>query len=78
MDIAPRTVPVMTSDEEVQGFLAQDLSQLDFSQFKRGRLEFAPKDVSGIARRPLTQAAPTHPQSMAPDIRQSEKPGVLD
>jgi len=31
----------MTTDEEVEAFLAQDLSDLDFSQFKRVHFEFA-------------------------------------
>ena len=30
----PKTVPRMTTDEEAEAFLAQDLSDLDFSQFK--------------------------------------------
>ena len=74
----PRKVPVMTSDEEAEAFLAQDLSHLDYSQFRRGRLEFAPKDMSGSARRPSTQAAPTRAKAKVPDVRQSEKPGDLD
>jgi predicted DNA binding CopG/RHH family protein len=36
-------VPVLRSDEEAEAFLAQDLSDLDFSQFKRVRFEFEPK-----------------------------------
>jgi hypothetical protein len=35
-----RSVPKMTTDEEAEAFLAQDLSDLDFSQFKRTRLKF--------------------------------------
>lgn len=35
-----RTVPRMTTDEEAEAFLEQDLSDLDFSQFKRVRLKF--------------------------------------
>ena len=38
-----RHVPKMTSDEEAERFLDQDLSDLDFSQFKPVRFEFAPK-----------------------------------
>jgi predicted DNA binding CopG/RHH family protein len=30
----PRKVPVMTTDEEAEVFLDQDLSDLDYSQFK--------------------------------------------
>jgi predicted DNA binding CopG/RHH family protein len=41
-----RKVPVMTTDEEAEAFLAQDLSDLDFSQFKPMRFEFLPKGKS--------------------------------
>ena len=41
-----RKVPVMTTDEEAEAFLAQDLSDLDFSQFKPMRFEFMPKEKS--------------------------------
>ena len=74
----PRKVPVMTSDEEAEAFLARDLSQLDYSQFKRGMLEYAPKEAYGSARRPSTQAAPTRAIAMAPNVRQPKKPGDLD
>ncbi len=36
-------VPVMTSDEEAEAFLAQDLSHLDYSKFKRVHFELQPK-----------------------------------
>jgi len=36
-------VPVMTTDEEAEAFLDQDLSDLDFSQFKPLHLELRPK-----------------------------------
>ena len=39
----PTEVPVMTSDEEAEAFLDQDLSGLDFSTFKPMRFELAPK-----------------------------------
>jgi uncharacterized protein len=35
-----RRVPRLTSDEQVEAFLDSDLSDLDFSQFKSGRLRF--------------------------------------
>jgi predicted DNA binding CopG/RHH family protein len=41
-----RKIPVMTTDEEAEAFLAQDLSDLDFSQFKPMRFEFLPKEKS--------------------------------
>ena len=36
-------VPRLRSDEEADAFLDQDLSDLDFSQFKPARFEFEPK-----------------------------------
>jgi len=41
-----RKVPKLKTDEEAEAFLAQDLSDLDFSQFKTVRFEFQPKDKS--------------------------------
>lgn len=38
-----RKVPHFTSDEEAAAFLDQDLSNLDFSQFKPSLFEFKPK-----------------------------------
>ncbi len=38
-----RKVPRMTTDEEAEAFLEQDLSDLDFSQFKPVRFEFEKK-----------------------------------
>ena len=38
-----RKVPEFTSDEEAEAFLDQDLSGLDFSQFKPVSFEFAAK-----------------------------------
>ncbi len=35
----------MTTDQEAEAFLEQDLSDLDFSQFKPVRFEFEPKDA---------------------------------
>src|SRR5438552_2227159 len=35
-----RRVPRLTTDEEAEAFLDSDLSDLDFSQFKPGRLHF--------------------------------------
>ena len=36
-------VPVMVTDEEAEAFLAQDLSDLDYSKFKRVHFELRPK-----------------------------------
>jgi predicted DNA binding CopG/RHH family protein len=38
-----KKVPIMTTDAEAEAFLAQDLSDLDFSQFKPVRFEFQAK-----------------------------------
>ena len=38
-----RKVPRMTTDEEAEAFLEQDLSDLDFSQFKPVKFEFQAK-----------------------------------
>ena len=39
-----RTVPRLKTDKAAEAFLAQDLSDLDFSQFKPARFEFEKKD----------------------------------
>ena len=39
-----RIVPRLKTDKEAEEFLAQDLSDLDFSQFKPARFEFEKKD----------------------------------
>ena len=39
-----KKVPRLKTDREAEGFLAQDLSDLDFSQFKPARFEFEKKD----------------------------------
>jgi predicted DNA binding CopG/RHH family protein len=38
-----RKVPKLKTDEEAEAFLEQDLSDLDFSQFKPMQFEFRPK-----------------------------------
>jgi predicted DNA binding CopG/RHH family protein len=40
-----RRVPKMTTDQEAEAFLDQDLSDLDFSQFKSVRFEFERKSA---------------------------------
>ena len=47
-----RKVPKLTTDEEAEAFLKQDLSDLDFSQFKPVRFEFARKDARVNMRLP--------------------------
>jgi len=39
-----RKVPRLKTDKEGEAFLARDLSDLDFSQFKSARFEFEKKD----------------------------------
>jgi len=41
-----RKVPRFKTDEEAEAFLEQDLSDLDFSQFKPMHFEFRPKQKS--------------------------------
>jgi len=42
----------MTTDEEAEAFLMQDLSGLDFSQFKRVHFEFEKKEAQVNMRVP--------------------------
>jgi len=39
-----KKAPRLKTDEQAEAFLAQDLSKLDFSQFKPARFEFERKD----------------------------------
>lgn len=39
-----KKVPRLRTDEKAEAFLAQDLSGMDFSQFKPARFEFEKKD----------------------------------
>ena len=48
-----RKVPKMTTDEEAEAFLKQDLSDLDFSQFKPVRFEFQAKAARLNMRLPV-------------------------
>ena len=48
-----RKVPKMTTDEEAEAFLEQDLSDLDFSQFKPVRFEFQAKAARLNMRLPV-------------------------
>ena len=49
----PHRVPKLTTDAEAEAFLDQDLSDLDFSQFKPTRFEFGRKDARVNMRLPL-------------------------
>ena len=48
-----RKVPRMTTDEEAEAFLEQDLSDLDFSQFKPVKFEFQAKAARLNMRLPM-------------------------
>lgn len=50
-----RKVPQMKTDKEVETFIEQDLSDLDFSQFKPYRFEFENKDARVNMRLPQRQ-----------------------
>ncbi len=43
MNAMKKKFPRLKTDEEAEAFLAQDLSEYDFSQFKRVRFEFEKK-----------------------------------
>jgi predicted DNA binding CopG/RHH family protein len=47
-----RRVPRLTTDEGAEAFLESDLSDLDFSQFKSGRLRFEEGSGSPKTRLP--------------------------
>ncbi|MGO9266101.1 MAG: CopG family antitoxin [Candidatus Binataceae bacterium] len=47
-----KKVPRLKTDREAEAFLAQDLSNLDFSQFKAARFEFEKKDEQINMRMP--------------------------
>ena len=47
-----RDVPVLRTDEEAEAFLMQDLSDLDFSKFKRMHFEFEKKEAQVNMRIP--------------------------
>ena len=47
-----KQVPRLKTDKQAEEFLAQDLSNLDFSQFKPARFEFEKKDEQINMRMP--------------------------
>jgi predicted DNA binding CopG/RHH family protein len=51
-------VPRLKTDRQAEAFLAQDLSNLDFSQFKPARFEFEKKDdqINMRVPKPLLEA----------------------
>jgi predicted DNA binding CopG/RHH family protein len=59
-----RKVPRMTTNQEAETFLAQDLSDLDFSQFNPAKFEFEAKSAQLNMRLP---------QSLLDAVKQSAK-----
>jgi predicted DNA binding CopG/RHH family protein len=57
-----RKIPKLTTDDEAEAFLAQDLSDLDISQFKPTRFEFEKKTAQINMRlpKPLLDAVKRH------------------
>jgi predicted DNA binding CopG/RHH family protein len=51
----PRKVPRLKTDEEAEAFLDQDLSDLDFAQFKPLRFELQNKTARVNMRMPQSQ-----------------------
>ena len=47
-----KKVRTLKTDQDAEGFLDQDLSNLDFSQFKPMRFEFSPKSAALHLRLP--------------------------
>lgn len=60
-----RKVPRLKTDKEAEAFLAQDLSRLDFSQFKPARFEFEKKDgqINMRVPKPLLAAVKARAQA---------------
>jgi predicted DNA binding CopG/RHH family protein len=63
-----RKVPRLTTDEEAEAFLEQDLSDLDFSQFKPVRCEFEKKAARVNMRLPETLLAAVKERAQARGI----------
>jgi predicted DNA binding CopG/RHH family protein len=67
-DPSPKTVPVLTTDQDAEDFLDQDLSTLDFSQFKPMRFETLPKSARITMRLPEPLIAALKAQAKARGI----------
>ncbi len=57
-----KKVPIMTTDAEAEAFLEQDLSDLDFSQFKPVHFEFQAKTERVNMRLPADLLKAVHSQ----------------
>ncbi len=73
----PRLVPKMTTDEEVEAFLDQDLSDLDFSQFKRVHFEFATWDTVETRFKPMTNRNPMTSKKLDARTREMRDAALL-
>jgi len=49
---SPKSVPILSTDAQAEAFLDQDLSTLDFAQFKPMRFEALPKSARVTMRLP--------------------------
>ncbi|MCC5965750.1 MAG: ribbon-helix-helix protein, CopG family [Natronohydrobacter sp.] len=65
---SPKSVPVLTTDQAAEDFLDQDLSTLDFSQFKPMRFETLPKSARITMRLPEPLIAALKAQAKARGI----------
>lgn len=63
-----RKVPILRTDEEAEAFLMQDLSDLDFSQFKRMHFEFEKKEAQVNMRVPQPLLAAVKDKAKAQGI----------
>ena len=66
--------PVLLTDEEAEDFVANaDLSEYDFSGFKRVHFEFAPRTESASPEVPQRSDAKSSAEVIAPGARRQPK-----
>ncbi|MBU2763389.1 MULTISPECIES: CopG family antitoxin [Acidithiobacillaceae] len=63
-----KKMPTMTTDEQAEQFLEQDLSDLDFRQFQPMQFEMAPKDTTLNMRLPAPLLAAVKARAAAKKI----------
>ncbi len=63
-----RKVPRLRTDRAAEKFLEQDLSDLDFSQFKPVRFEFEKKDAQLNMRLPASMVRALKERAKAPGV----------
>ena len=66
-----KRMPLLKTDKKAEAFLAQDLSNLDFSQFKMARFEFEKKDdqINMRVPKPLLAAVKARAKARVPYTR---------